>query len=134
MNPRFTLTSFLCCFALCLTTSIPAFAESLLDVVEAAQTAIQKKYPDSDSIARKMALEKLEKAARSGGSDEQIIKAVLEMVPETSAELSAKFDLNSNGVPDEWEKTFDLSEGFTAAESDEDADGFGLLREYQAGT
>ena len=134
MNPRFILTSFLCCFALCLTTAIPAFAENLLDVVEAAQTAIQKKYPDSDSIARKMALEKLEKTARSGKPDDQIVKAILEEFPETSAELFARSDLNSNGVPDEWEKTFNIQDSFAAPESDEDADGFGLLREYQAGT
>ena len=134
MNPRFILPSILFCIALCLTTSIPAFAESLLDVVEAAQTAIQKKYPEKDSIARKMALEKLEKIARSGESDEDIIKAVLELIPEVSAELSARSDLNSNGIPDEWEKKFKVSDGFTAPESDEDADGFDLLREYQAGT
>ena len=134
MKPRFILPSILFCIALCLTTSISAFAESLLDVVEAAQTAIQKKYPEKDSIARKMALEKLEKTARSGESEEQIIKAVLELIPETSAELSAKSDLNSNGIPDEWEKKFKVSPNFSAPESDEDADGFGLLQEYKAGT
>ena len=134
MNPRFILTSFLCCFAWCLTTAVPVFAESLLDVVEAAQTAIQKKYPDSDSIARKLALEKLEKTARSDKPEDQIIRAILESFPETSTELSGNSDLNSNGIPDEWEKKYNVSARFTAPESDEDSDGFTLLQEYKVGT
>ena len=134
MNPRFILTSFLCCFAWCLTTATPVFAESLLDVVEAAQTAIQKKYPDSDSIARKLALEKLEKTARSDKPEDQIIRAILESFPETSVELSGKSDLNSNGIPDEWEKKRNVSARFTDPESDEDSDGFTLLQEYKADT
>ena len=134
MKHRFFMTSFLSCFALCLTTAVPVMADNLLDVVEAAQTAIQKKYPHRDSIARKLALEELEKTARSGNSEEEIIKVILERFPETSDELSVKPDLNSNGVPDEWEKKYNVSAGFTAAESDEDADGFSLLQEFQAGT
>ena len=125
---------FLFCFALCMTASAPAFAERLLDVIEAAQTAIQKKFPNRDSLARKMGLEELEQLARSGQPDEEIIKAVLEKFPETSAELFARSDLNSNSVPDEWEMKFKVSPGFTAPESDEDADGFTLLQEYKAGT
>lgn len=134
MKTRFILPSILSCFALFVLPAIPVLAENLLDVIEAAQNSIETKYSNPESIARKMALEKLEKTARSGESDEQIIKAVLEAFPETSAELIAKSDLNSNGVPDEWEKRFKLSDGFTTAESDEDADGFGLLQEYKAGT
>ena len=121
--------------ALFLTTSVPLFAgNNLLDVVEAAQTAIQKKYPNRDSIARKMALEELEKIARSGKSDDEIMKAVLEKFPEASVELFIKSDLNSNGIPDDWEKEYKISDGFTAPESDEDADGFTLLQEYKAKT
>jgi hypothetical protein len=125
---------FLFCFALCLTTANPLFAESLLDVVEAAQITIQKKYPNRDSIARKMALEELEEIARSGDSDEEIVKAVLEKFPEASAELLAKSDRNSNGVPDEWEKTFKVSDIYSSPDSDEDSDGFNLLEEYKAGS
>ena len=134
MKHGFLMTSMMLGFALCLTTAAPVWAENLLDVVEAAQTAIQKKYPHRDSIARKLALEELEKTARSGNSEEEIIKIILDKFPETSDELSAKPDLNSNGVPDEWEKKYNVSAGFTAAESDEDADGFSLLQEYLAGT
>ena len=104
MKHGFLMTSMMFGFALYLTTAGPVWAENLLDVVEAAQTAIQKKYPHRDSIARKLALEELEKTARSGNSEEEIIKIILDKFPETSDELSAKPDLNSNGVPDEWEK------------------------------
>ena len=68
-----------CALALCLAAAAPVFADSLLDVVEAAQNAIQKKYPSPDSIARKIALEELEKIARSGQTDEQIVRAILEL-------------------------------------------------------
>ena len=134
MKPGSFLISFLLCFALCLKTTIPVLAADPLDVVDAAQTAIQKKYPDRNSIARRIALEELETIARSGESDEAIVKAVLEKFPETSVELSAKSDLNANGIPDEWEKKSGISAGFATPESDEDADGFTLLQEYLAGT
>ena len=134
MKPGFFLISFLLCFALCLTTTVPVLAADPLDVVDAAQTAIQKKYPDRNSIARRIALEELETIARSGESDEAIVKAVLEKFPGTSAELSAKSDLNANGIPDEWEKKSGISAGFATPESDEDADGFTLLPDYLAGT
>ena len=134
MKRRSALIPFLFCFALCLTAANPLFAESLLDVVEAAQATILKKYPSKDSLARKIALEELEKIARSGETDEQIMEALQEKFPETSAELFARSDRNSNGVPDEWEKKFKVSPGFTAPESDEDSDGFNLLEEYKAGT
>lgn len=134
MNPRCFSTLFLPCFAICLMLVVPTFADELLDVIDAAQTTILKKYPSKDSLARKMALEELEKIARSGQSDEQIIKAVLEKFPETSAELFARSDLNSNSVPDEWEREFKVSPDFISSDSDEDADGFSLLQEYKAGT
>ena len=134
MKHRHFLIPFLFCFALCLTAAVSLSAENLLDVVEAAQNTIQTKYPDKDSIARKLALEELEKIARSDKSDEQKIKVILEKYPASSDELADKTDLNANGIPDEWEKKFKISDGFTASDSDEDSDGFSLLEEYKAGT
>jgi len=134
MKTRFILPSFLFCFALCLTAAIPVFAENLLDVVEAAQSSIETKYSNPESIARKLALEQLEKIARSDKPEDQIIRAILESFPETSAELSGKSDLNSNGIPDDWEKKYNVSARFTDPESDEDSDGFTLLQEYKADT
>ena len=43
-------------------------------------------------------------------------------------------DQNINGIPDEWEKEFKLSPGQTAADSDQDSDGFTLIQEYEAKT
>ena len=134
MKIRFILPSILSCVALSLTTAIPAFAENLLDVVEAAQNSIETKYSNPESIARKLALEQLEKIARSGKPEDEIIRAILESFPETSSELSGKSDLNSNGIPDDWEKKRNVSARFTAPESDEDSDGFTLLQEYRADT
>ena len=134
MKSRFILPSILSCVALSLTTAVPAFAENLLDVVEAAQNSIETKYSNPESIARKLALEQLEKIARSDKPEDQIIRAILESFPETSSELSGKSDLNSNGIPDDWEKKRNVSARFTAPESDEDSDGFTLLQEYKADT
>ncbi len=128
------LTRFSLGLALCLAAAAPVFADSLLDVVEAAQNAIQKKYPSPDSIARKIALEELEKIARSGQTDEQIVRAILEKYPEATAEQSIQADQNLNGIPDEWERKYNVSARFAAPESDEDGDGFSLIREYRAGT
>ena len=128
------LTRFSLGLALCLAAAAPVFADSLLDVVEAAQNAIQKKYPSPDSIARKIALEELEKIARSGQTDEQIVRAILEKYPEATAEQSIQADQNLNGIPDEWERKYNVSARFAAPESDEDGDGFSLIREYKAGT
>ena len=63
MKSRFILPSILSFLALCLTTAVPAFAENLLDVIEAAQNSIETKYSNPESIARKLALEQLEKIA-----------------------------------------------------------------------
>ena len=133
-NIRCVPVYILFCLALCLAASVPVWAENLLDVVEAAQNIIEKKYPNPDSIARKLALEELEKIARSGKTDGEIVKAILEKFPETSTRLSDSSDLNSNGIPDEWEKRYNVSARFAAPESDEDADGFSLLQEYNADT
>jgi len=134
MNRRFIPTLFLFCFALCLTTSVPVFAENLLDVVETVQTAIEKKYPNKDSLARKMAMEELEKIAKGDMSDTQIINAILEKFPEFSAGLSPVSDVNSNGIPDEWEKEKKVSAEYSSPDSDQDSDGFSLLQEYRAKT
>lgn len=134
MKHRFIFMMFLFCFALCPAMVTPVSAENLLEVVDAAQIVIRKKYPERDSLARKMAMEELENTARCGESDERIIRAIMEKFPETSDELFAKSDLNCNGIPDDWEKTFKVSARFMAPESDEDADGFTLIQEYRAGT
>lgn len=134
MKIRFILPSILSCVALSLTTAVPAFAENLLDVIEAAQNSIETKYSNPESIARKLALEQLEKIARSDKPEDEIIRSILESFPETSSELSGKSDLNSNGIPDDWEKKRNVSARFTAPESDEDSDGFTLLQEYRADT
>ena len=43
-----------------------------------------------------------------------------------------KSDMNSNGIPDEWETEMKVSE--TGRDSDEDSDGFTLIQEYKAKT
>ena len=134
MKTRFILPSILSFFALFVLPAIPVVAENLLDVIEAAQNSIETKYSNPESIARKLALEQLEKIARSDKPEDQIIRAILENFPETSSELSGKSDLNSNGIPDEWEKKHNVSARFTAPESDEDSDGFTLFQEYKADT
>lgn len=133
MKRRFILTSILFRLGLCLTAA-PAFAQDLLEVVDAAQITIQRKFPNRDSLARRIALEELERNARSEDPADRIIAAILERFPETSAVLFAKSDLNANGIPDEWERKFNVSAGFMAPASDEDADGFTLAQEYKAGT
>ena len=134
MTRRLILTSFLTSFALCLTTAIPVLAVNPLDVVEAAQTAIEKKYPNPESIARKMALEELEKIARSGKPADQVVKAILEKFPEASVDPSILADQNFNGIPDEWEKKYKIPSGFIAPDTDQDGDGYTLLQEYKADT
>lgn len=129
MKHRFALILLLFCCALHRTAAGP-LEENLLDVVEAAQKTIQKKYPDKDSIARKLALEELEKIARSEKTDGQKIEVIREKYPE----LPALLDLNSNGIPDEWEKKYKVPSDSTAPESDQDGDGFTLLQEYRADT
>ena len=49
-------------------------------------------------------------------------------------DLLGKSDLNGNGIPDDWEKEFNISADSTAADSDEDSDGFTLAMEYKAKT
>lgn len=43
-----------------------------------------------------------------------------------------KADQNGNGIPDEWEKEYNITA--SGADSDEDTDGFTLLQEYKAKT
>jgi len=47
-------------------------------------------------------------------------------------DLDSKDDENSNGISDEWEKEYRISD--TDASSDEDNDGFSLLQEFKAKT
>ena len=61
-------------------------------------------------------------------------RAILEKYPEATAEQSIQADQNLNGIPDEWERKYNVSARFAAPESDEDGDGFSLIREYRAGT
>ena len=49
-------------------------------------------------------------------------------------DLAGKADLNSNGIPDDWEKEFNVALEFSSAESDEDSDGYTLMQEYKAKT
>ena len=49
-------------------------------------------------------------------------------------DLAGKADLNSNGIPDEWEKEFNVALEYSSPESDEDSDGFTLMKEYKAKT
>ena len=129
MKHRFSLIAMMLCCALCQATA-GQLEENLLDVVEAAQKTIQKKYPDKDSIARKLALEELEKIARGESTDERKIEVIREKYPE----LPALLDLNSNGIPDEWEKKYKVPPDSTAPGSDQDGDGFTLMQEYRADT
>ncbi len=43
-------------------------------------------------------------------------------------------DQNHNGIPDEWEKEYNISSVHSSANSDEDSDGFTLIQEYEAKT
>ena len=49
-------------------------------------------------------------------------------------ELNSRSDQNSNGIPDDWEKEYQLASDQTQADSDGDNDGFTLLQEYKAKT
>ncbi len=57
-------------------------ADSLYDVVEKAQLVINQKYPDESSIAKKMAMEKLEKIALSDKTDAEKIAAIQDKFPD----------------------------------------------------
>ena len=67
---------------LALAATIPAFAENLWDVVEEAQHTIKRKYPDADSIARKLALKELEGIAVSDMSEERKIEEIRRKYPD----------------------------------------------------
>ena len=119
---------------LALTTADSIFASDYLDVVEKAQKTIKEKYPDQDSIARKVALEELENIARSDKTNGQKIEAILKRFPDTPLTQIEKADLNSNGIPDEWEKEYKIKLENASADSDEDSDSFTLIQEYMAKT
>jgi len=61
-------------------------------------------------------------------------KALAPRVQVETDELNGKADQNSNGIPDEWEKEFNLSAQNSRADSDGDTDGYTLLQEYKAKT
>ena len=60
-------------------------------------------------------------------------KALAPRVKNEENELAGK-DLNSNGIPDDWEKEHNVSSEYTHQDSDEDNDGFSLTMEYKAKT
>ena len=61
-------------------------------------------------------------------------KALAPRVKVETDELAGKADLNTNGIPDEWEKQYNLTLENTPADSDQDVDGFTLIQEYRAKT
>ena len=71
-------------------SSTPLAAENLFEIIEKAQKSINKKYPDKSSIARKMAIEELEKIARSDRSEEERIAAILATFPDPIEEMVRK--------------------------------------------
>ena len=70
-----------------LTAALPLVAEDILDVVENAQKTIKQKYPDESSIARKMALNDLEKIARSDKTEKEKIAEIQKRFPNPTAQL-----------------------------------------------
>ena len=56
--------------------------------------------------------------------------------PRIKIEIDAlgKNDVNSNNIPDDWEREFSIAEEFTSPDSDQDSDGFTLEQEYKAKT
>lgn len=73
--------------------AFPAVAENFLDVVENAQRTINQKYPDESSIARKMAIEKLEKIAAGDKTEEEKIAAIQEAFPNQITEKASPSEL-----------------------------------------
>jgi hypothetical protein len=61
-------------------------------------------------------------------------KALVPRVNLESDVVLGKADQNNNGIPDEWEKEYNITAANSAADSDEDTDGFTLLQEYKAKT
>ena len=58
------------------------------------------------------------------------------LAPRIKVEIDAlgKNDVNSNNIPDDWEREYDISAEYTNPESDQDSDGFNLMQEYKAKT
>ena len=61
-------------------------------------------------------------------------KALAPRLKVETDELLGKSDLNGNGIPDEWEKEYNIASANAGADSDEDSDGFTLMQEYKAKT
>ena len=61
-------------------------------------------------------------------------KALAPRIKVEADELLGKSDLNGNGIPDDWEKEYNITGANAGADSDEDSDGFSLIREYKAKT
>ena len=61
-------------------------------------------------------------------------KALAPRVAVETDELNGRADQNSNGIPDEWEKEFNIPAQYSRADSDGDSDGYTLLQEYKAKT
>ena len=61
-------------------------------------------------------------------------KALAPRIKVETDELAGRADVNSNGIPDEWEKGFAISSEYTNPDSDQDSDGFSLMQEYKAKT
>ena len=81
------LSSTLVLICAALTAALPLVAEDLLDVVENAQKTIKQKYPDESSIARKMALNDLEKIARSDKTEKERIAEIQKKFPNPTVQL-----------------------------------------------
>ena len=58
------------------------------------------------------------------------------LAPRVQVELAdlGKADQNNNGILDDWEKEYGIADQNLTADSDEDTDGFTLMREYKANT
>ena len=61
-------------------------------------------------------------------------KALAPRIKVETDDLAGKADVNSNGIPDEWEKDFAISAEYTHPDSDQDSDGFSQMQEYKAKT
>ena len=61
-------------------------------------------------------------------------KALAPRIKVDTDELAGRADVNSNGIPDEWEMEVAISSEYTHPDSDQDSDGFSLMQEYKAKT
>ena len=61
-------------------------------------------------------------------------KALAPRIKIEDEELDKDADQNGNSIPDEWEKEYNVASEFSSPDSDEDSDGYSLLKEYKAKT